>query len=111
MAKKKSKEFLLAEIAYAAGRKDDRVFKGNEKEIVRIGAEVALKKWKEQTGGKKPLPSLVELARKKWEAEGSRPEGTWFSSLQYKFTPDGDLDMVETFDANIGSDEFNPNKS
>lgn len=101
--KKKSKELLLAAIAYAAGRKDalQDAYSGDEAEIVRMGASIALARWKEQTGGKKPQPSEIELARKKWTVEGCPPEGTVYARDRYFFDPDGSYNIVKSFDANF----------
>ena len=88
MVKRKSKELLLAEIAYACGRKDalgDAV-NGDEEEIVRIGGSLALAEWKKQTGGRKPAPTILDLAFKKWTEDGRPPSGTVYDGISYKFT-------------------------
>lgn len=106
--KKKSKELLLAEIAYRSGREDairQTFVDGDEEAIVSVGAQFALAKWKEQTGGKKKPPTQIKLARNKWEAEGRRPEGTLFDGAHYQFAPDGTYRLPETLLKNFGSGE------
>ena len=63
-AKKKSKELLLAEIAYADGYHFGRVNVGGDVDEAELnrGAAIALTKWKEETGWKKHRPSYIEHA-------------------------------------------------
>jgi hypothetical protein len=99
MAKKKSKEQLLAEIAFDAGRAS--MFESDYDMHVKFGAKIALAKWKEQTGGKKPEPSDIERARKQWISNGSPKEGIRFGSCWYLFAPDGSYLLKESFDKNF----------
>ena len=115
MAKNKSKERLLAEIAYAAGYRYARAVEGNaDEEELNTGAASALAKWNEETGGRKHVPDNVERARAKWQAEGRPPEGTVFGAwpaapglegfvgVSYVFKPNGDYDLTKSFEKNMG---------
>lgn len=57
----------------------------HEDEIVETGAALALKKCREQTGGRAPMPSDEQKARKKWEAAGKPEEGIRFEGAMYIF--------------------------
>lgn len=107
MAKNKSKELLLAEIAYRAGVMDALAIQGiveleHVDAMVVAGAALALKKWKAQTGGRAPKPSEVQIARRDWEAAGKPPEGIQRSDSGrwYKFKPNGEYDISATLLAN-----------
>jgi hypothetical protein len=103
---KKSKELLLAEIAYADGRAS--MFENDDEGTVFLGPELALAKWKEQTGGKKPQPTEIERARKKWTEEGCPTQGTLFGASSggfggnwFVFAPDGSYLLKESFEKNF----------
>ncbi len=100
MAKKKSKELLLAEIAYADGRKDaiGDTHSGDEEEIVRIGAAIALAKWKKSTGGRKPEPTTDDLAFKKWTEEGRPVQGTFYNGIRYKCTAEANCTFSVSYE-------------
>ncbi len=100
MAKKKgekSKDERLAEIAFAAGRA--LWFAPDDDAEVIQGPATALKKWKAELGGRKPEPSVYELARRQWIAAGRPPEGIFYGAFPTKegmlggnwfvFSPDG----------------------
>jgi hypothetical protein len=112
MARAKSKDTLLAEIAYRDGRTDALTTEGivdldHEDEIVEAGAALSLKKWKEQTGGKKPQPSDIQIARKEWIAKGKPPEGirqrtgTWFIFKKTDDEQDGEYDVTASLMKNF----------
>jgi len=104
MAKKKSKEFRLAEIAYALGRDHALTgeLSGEENTLVEMGAVTAIAKWKEETGGRKKQPSSIDRACKKWKQMGQPAEGVMFGGARYLFEPDGEFNLLRNFEANIG---------
>ncbi|MGB6476329.1 MAG: hypothetical protein WBF04_19940 [Candidatus Sulfotelmatobacter sp.] len=101
MAKKKTKELLVAEYFYAYGRRDALATPPpalDEKEIVGIRAEHALRQWKQEIRSGDNAG-----ARKEWIAAGKpaagiqNRNGTW-----HKFKPDGQFDLDATLKANFG---------
>jgi len=94
MAKKKSKEFLLAEIAFAAGR--DSMYDTDYE--VRTGAERALAEWKRQVAE----PSPLDRARAAWTAAGRPKEGVFFRDAWYLFSSDGSWLQKESTMKNFG---------
>jgi hypothetical protein len=111
MAKKKSKDLLLAEIAFAAGRA--AMFSSDDDMDVMYGPEIAFKKWKEQTGGRAHVPYVIDKALEKWIAAGSPKEGIFYGDViingeriggqWYVFSPDGEYLLSASFDKNIGT--------
>jgi hypothetical protein len=81
------------------------MFEDDDEVSVTAGPAIALAKWKEQTGGKKPQPTDIEQARKKWMAEGCPKEGTFYPSYLsgnwYVFAPNGDHLLKESFEKNF----------
>jgi hypothetical protein len=116
MARPKGKDQLLAEIAYRDGAMavlglDDVVDESAIDAMVETGADIALKKWKEQTGGKKPQPTDVEIARKDWIAAGKPKEGirrrsgtTFIFKKTDDESSDGEYDVAASLKANFGAD-------
>jgi hypothetical protein len=101
MAKKKSKELLLAEMAFRDGVTVGLASVGADQEqideMVEPGASFSLKKWKEQTCGKrKPQIDDIEQAHKAWTAAGKPDNGLWFEGYLYKFKPDGTFDLPKS---------------
>jgi hypothetical protein len=110
MARPKGKDTLLAEIAYRDGvmaALDGIDDVSAIDAMVESGAEIALKKWKDQTGGKKPQPTDVEIMRKEWIARGKPPEGirqrtgTWFIFRKTDDESDGEYDVTASLMKNF----------
>jgi hypothetical protein len=99
--KKKSKEQLLAEIAFASGR--NSMFESDNAAEVVLGAEIAVAKWKEQTGGRKPKPREIDRARQQWIADGRPKEGTLYPrplGYWYVFSSNDDWLLKESLEKN-----------
>ena len=102
MAKKKSKEQQLADIAFAAGRAT--LFESDDEMTVAFGPEIALAKWKEQTGGRKLEPSDIERARRQWIANGRPKEGIFYPLPEgnwYLFDSDSNWLLKESTEKNF----------
>jgi hypothetical protein len=112
MARPKGKDTLLAEIAYRDGAMAalglDVVDMNALDAMVETGADIAVKKWKEQTGGRKIQPTDVEIARKEWIAAGKpkegirRRSGTTFIFKKTDDESDGEYDVAASLNANFG---------
>jgi hypothetical protein len=101
MAKKKSKELLLAEIAYRDGVTTGLASVGADQEqideMIELAAPLSLKKWKEQACvPRKPEIDDIEQAHKAWTAAGKPDNGIWFQGYLYKFKPDGTFDLPKS---------------
>jgi hypothetical protein len=114
VAKKKSKDLQLAEIAYRQGWYDSNqsfppsVYRGPSTvltaDIVEEGAARAVADWKRTTGGRKTqMPEHIELARRAWKKAGRPVDGILFQGHRYFFEPDGAYNVTKNLMASFAT--------
>ena len=96
----RSKDFRLALLAYTRGWLDNDG-EALDTDLAEQGAAKVLAIWKQQTGGRKPAPDHIELARTAWKKAGQPADGVVFQGHRYHFEPDGDYDVTKNLMANF----------
>lgn len=98
----RSKDFRLALLAYTRGWLDND---GDalDTDLAEQRAAKVLAIWKQETGGRKPAPDHIELARQAWKKAGEPADGIMFHGHRYLFEPDGSYDVTKNLMASFAT--------